>query len=185
MDATIKNILVTGRPGIGKTTAVSKVVELLRKDGHRVGGFISREVRKSGRRIGFEVIDLQSGRKGWLAKVGGGYGPRIGKYTVDLGAFEDVGVKALEKSLLEDEVIVVDEIGPMEFFSRKFKDVVWRALESPKPVVATIHWKVNRNVFGRRILARSDIEIFELTLSNRDRIPFEIHRKLMEILASR
>ncbi len=182
MNVIIKNFLVTGRPGIGKTTAVSKVVELLRKDGYRVGGFISREVRERGRRIGFEVIDLQSGRRGWLAKVGGGYGPRIGKYTVDLEAFEDIGVKALEKSLLEDDVIVVDEIGPMELFSRKFKDVVWRVLESSKPVIATIHWKANRDIFGKRILARNDIKIFELTLSNRNRVPLEIYKEVTQLL---
>ncbi|RLE66064.1 MAG: nucleoside triphosphatase [Thermoprotei archaeon] len=180
----IKNFLVTGRPGIGKTTAVSKVVELLRRDGYKVGGFISKEVRERGRRIGFEVINLRSEKRGWLARVGGGYGPRIGKYTVDLKTFEDVGVKALEKSLIEDDVLIIDEIGPMELFSSKFKDVTWKALESTKPVVATIHWKANRDSFGRKILARDDIEIIELTLSNRDRIPLEIYKKIINKLTS-
>jgi nucleoside-triphosphatase len=55
-----KNVLVTGRPGVGKTTAVTRAVEELKKHGLRVGGFISREERKEGVRTGFVVIDLET-----------------------------------------------------------------------------------------------------------------------------
>ncbi len=180
-----KNILVTGRPGIGKTTAVAKVVELLSRDGYKVGGFISREVRKGGTRIGFEVVNLKTGEKGWLARVEGRGGPRVGKYTVDLESFETIGVKALERSLIEDDVIVVDEIGPMELFSNEFKNIVWRALESPKPVIATIHWKASRYSFGKSVLSRRDVKVIDLTFANRNRVPFEIYKEVIGKLCSK
>ncbi|MEM1689967.1 MAG: nucleoside-triphosphatase, partial [Thermofilaceae archaeon] len=75
------NVLVTGRPGIGKTTLVMRVVEEIRNHGFKVGGFISREERAGGSRIGFILIDLATGEQAYLARVGTG-APRIGKYVV-------------------------------------------------------------------------------------------------------
>ena len=59
--------LLTGSPGVGKTTLLLKVVEALRAKGYSVGGMISREVRSCGTRIGFEILDLNTGKSGWLA----------------------------------------------------------------------------------------------------------------------
>ncbi|HEY7436700.1 MAG TPA: nucleoside-triphosphatase, partial [Methylomirabilota bacterium] len=42
----------------------------------------------------------------------GGPGPRVGKYAVDLGSFEDIGVRALEAGLREPHhLLVLDELG--------------------------------------------------------------------------
>ena len=38
--------LVTGSPGVGKTTLVNKVVMALKTKGYRIGGMISKEVRE-------------------------------------------------------------------------------------------------------------------------------------------
>ena len=62
-------LLITGSPGVGKTTLLLKVAEALKANGYGVGGMISRDVRTSGSRVGFEVTDLNSGNKGWLASV--------------------------------------------------------------------------------------------------------------------
>ncbi|MEN3037520.1 MAG: nucleoside-triphosphatase, partial [Candidatus Methanosuratincola petrocarbonis] len=62
--------LLTGFPGIGKTTAVLRVADLLGREGFAVGGMITREVRggAGGARVGFEVLDLSTGKRGWLAR---------------------------------------------------------------------------------------------------------------------
>jgi len=167
-------ILVTGRPGIGKTTLVLKVSEMLKERGVSVGGIITREVRRGGVRVGFEIIDVGSGRRGILAWAGRGSGPRVGKYTVNLSDLETVGVSSIINALEKCQVVVIDEIGPMELFSAKFRDAVWKAFTSEKTVLATIHIRADRYEFCRRLKRLPEVRIFELTLSNRDVLPMEI-----------
>lgn len=179
-----KNILVTGRPGVGKTTCVRRVAELLTSRGVVVGGMITFEVRSSGRRIGFQILDMQSGRRGWLARKGVYGMPRVGRYTVFLDELESIGVGAITAALEKAQVIVIDEIGPMELYSEKFKETVWKALESSKPVLATIHAKAERYSFGRKVLSRNDVELHKLTLINREGVPPRIAKKIASILSS-
>ena len=75
-------LLLTGKPGVGKTTVLMKAVSALKEKGYRVGGIISREVREDKTRVGFEILDLSSGRRGWLARVNKEHGPQVGKYSV-------------------------------------------------------------------------------------------------------
>ena len=54
--ATIKNVLLTGPPGCGKTTVIRRVVE--RSGERRLAGFYTQEIRQHGQRVGFEAIGL-------------------------------------------------------------------------------------------------------------------------------
>lgn len=56
------NILITGRPGVGKTTAVERLVERARDRGKKVSGVFSPEIREDGERVGFRVVDISTGR---------------------------------------------------------------------------------------------------------------------------
>ena len=59
-------LILTGTPGVGKTTVLTKTVEMLRKQGYNVGGMLSHEVREGGVRVGFEIQDLASDKRvGW------------------------------------------------------------------------------------------------------------------------
>lgn len=158
-------IFLTGRPGIGKTTALKNIVSILREKGYVVGGIITSEVREAGRRIGFEITNLMNNRKGWLANLHG-VGPRLGKYRVNLKDLVDVGVNALEEAIKEADVIVIDEIGPMELFSEEFKKVVEKALESGKPLVGTIHFRA-KDPLIEKIRKNKNVKILEVTLENR------------------
>jgi len=169
---------ITGRPGIGKTTVLLKVIEGLKTEGFSVGGMISREVRRSGSRIGFEVLDIVSGRKGWLAHVKQPVGPKIGKYRVNLNDLNSVGVKAILEALEKADVIVIDEIGPMELYSKEFVDAVKEALESVKPVIGTVHFRVKHPLIDH-LKSREDSEILEVTLQNRARLHKLIIGKLL------
>lgn len=160
-------ILLTGRPGCGKTTAVVATVRRLGPE--RCSGFWTEEVRARGRRIGFDVVTVD-GHRGVLARVGVP-GPRVGRYGVDLDSFERVGVAALEQAVSErDRFLVIDEIGKMELYSERFRGLLERVLGSEETGILCSIMRA-RHPVADRLRARPDIELIEVTVGNRDELP--------------
>ncbi|MCW4047721.1 MAG: NTPase [Candidatus Bathyarchaeota archaeon] len=173
-------LLLTGNPGVGKTTVLAKAVNALKEKGYSVGGMISREVREGGTRVGFEILDLNSGKRGWLAHVNQQAGPQVGKYHVNIEDLNAVGAKAIVDAVEKCDIIAIDEIGPMELFSEKFKEATRKALNSRKPVLAVIHWKARELISEAK--NREDSEMFTVTHENRDELPETIAEKTAESL---
>jgi nucleoside-triphosphatase len=174
-------LLLTGSPGVGKTTVLLKVVESLKAKGYGVGGMISREARSQGTRVGFEVSDLSSSRRGLLAHVNQPVGPQVGKYRVNLDDLNGIGAEAIAKAVENCDVIAIDEIGPMELFSEKFREAVQTAVSRGKVVVTIVHWKA-RDRLIEEVKKREDAEVFEVTRENRNRLQENIVRKAVEFL---
>jgi nucleoside-triphosphatase len=166
------HILLTGRPGIGKSTAIEKVIQSVGKS--RVGGFLSREIRESGRRTGFEITTLD-GQTGVLAHVDRDTGPRVGKYRVNVEDIENIAIPSLRKARRQGKLIVIDEIASMELQAPNFRDEVRQCLEKGR-VLATIQNR--RGDFLDSLRNRDDIKLFTLTKTNRDMVP----ARVLEIL---
>lgn len=160
-----------------------KVVEALRTKGYSVGGMISREVREGGARIGFEILDLSTNKRGWLAHVNLKVGPQVGKYRVNLEDLNNVGVEAILKAVKECDVVAVDEVGPMELFSEKFKQAVGLAVESTKLLIGVVHWKAKDKLI-EAIKSREDAEMFTVTYENRSKLHRSVLEKAEEYLVS-
>jgi len=174
-------LLLTGNPGVGKTTVLTRTVDALKTAGYTVGGMISREVREGGTRVGFEILDLTSGRRGWLAHVNQKSGPQIGRYRVNIEDLNSIGAQAILAAVENCDVIAVDEIGPMELFSEKFKEATRKALESRKLVVAVVHWKAHdRLIVEAR--KREDAELIMVTYENREKLHEATVEKALNIL---
>jgi len=146
-----------------------QTVDAVKEKGYTAGGMISREVRKSGTRVGFEILDLRSGRRGWLAHVNQKTGPQVGKYRVNIEDLDLIGAKAIIDAVEKYDVIAIDEIGPMELFSEKFKEATRKALESRKLVLAVVHWKA-RNTLISEARNRGDAETTTVTMDNREKL---------------
>lgn len=177
-------LLLTGAPSIGKTTVLMKSVNALKKRGICVGGMISREVRESGKRVGFEIIDITSSRRGWLAHINQKDGPRVGKYRVNIEDLNNVGAQAVTEAVKKCEVIAIDEVGPMELFSKRFKEAVQKALESKKLVLAVVHWKAKDKLINEA-KKRKDAEIINVTKENREKLKEQITEKALKVLPER
>src|SRR5262245_15817345 len=126
--------LLTGRPGVGKTTCLRHALDLV---GRPAGGFLTEAVREGGTRVGFALVEL-AGEGGMLADARGRGGPRVGKYGVDLETLERIGVPAIRDAVQARRLVVIDEIGKMEMASAAFREAVEEALASPAPVLGTI-----------------------------------------------
>lgn len=168
----LKKILITGLPGIGKTTLIRELSKAL-KDYHPVG-FYTEEIREAGERKGFELISLD-GRKGLLAhkEIKSPY--RVGRYGVDVRGFDEF-LDAIPWTDPSARLIIIDEIGKMECYSEKFKKIIRGIFDSEKAIIATIAMKGGGLI--AQIKAREEIRLFEVTLKNRDELLPEILRAM-------
>jgi nucleoside-triphosphatase len=82
-------ILLEGLPGVGKTAVATRLADLLVECRVDVSGFVRRELRERGQRVGFE-IETFDGSRATLAHVNFDGPPRMGRYGVDIEAFERV-----------------------------------------------------------------------------------------------
>jgi nucleoside-triphosphatase len=174
LNASSVRLLIAARPGAGKTTVLSRLSELLQEAGVPVGGFLTRELRRRGRRVGFE-IETFGGERGVLAHVEFPGPPRVGRYGVDLEAFEALALPAM--TLPGDKrVVLVDELGKMELASQRFREATVALFDDPVPIVASV--QTSPHPFTARLKGRADVETLPLTAANRDRLPGELARRL-------
>ncbi|HYB30990.1 MAG TPA: nucleoside-triphosphatase [Solirubrobacteraceae bacterium] len=165
--------LIEAPPGVGKTTALQRLAELLRERDVTLAGFLTGEIRDGTRRVGFHVETL-GGERGTLAHQNLPGPPRVGRYGVSIGEFERIALPALG---LPADVILIDELGKMELASSRFRNALVDLVEGDTPVVATVH--AFHHPFTDALKRRPDATVERLTRENRDELP----RLLAERLA--
>ncbi len=169
-----KNIFLTGAPSSGKTTIIKRIIESLE---HPANGFYTEEERVDGKRVGFLMKTLD-GRKGYLAHQDIKSDFHIRRYGVSIENIENIAVPSITP--VKNNIIILDEIGKMECFSRVFKQAATRALDTSNIVIGTITF--GGDDFILKIKKREDIEINEVTEDNRDLLPDLILRQISNFL---
>jgi nucleoside-triphosphatase len=165
-------VLVTGRPGSGKTTVIRRVIDLVA--GVPMAGFYTEEIRSSGARTGFRVVTLD-GRTARLASVGHGAGPRVGRYTVHLAEFEAIALPQLAPQP-NIGLVVIDEIGKMECLSPAFVAAARRALMATVPLLGTV--ALVGGGFVAEARRAPGVAVVTVTPENRDQLPAELAARL-------
>jgi nucleoside-triphosphatase len=160
-----QNILITGSPGIGKTTLIKKVYDDL-KDLDPVG-FYTLEIREGGKRVGFRMISFD-GREGILSHVGIKGPNRVSKYGVNVDGF-DRFLAYLDLLNTPSSLVLIDEIAKMECLSGKFRRIMNDLLDSDKIVIVTV--AIRGKGLIEEVKGREDCEVYEVKLRNRDQLP--------------
>ncbi len=175
------NFLVTGSPGIGKTTVIEKVISILEENGYEAGGIFCPDIRENGNRKGFKIVDILTGNSKILAHVDRSEGPRVGKYRVNVENVDDMSRSAISRALKECDIVAIDEIAPMEVYSEVFRNVVDECLESEKPLLAAIHKRSTTGFIGK-VKDSSDSKIYEVRRDNRGELPRKISNLILKKL---
>lgn len=170
-----RTLVLTGRPGVGKTTVIKRIADEL---GDLAGGFYTEEIRgPDGRREGFRLVTLD-GDEAVMAHTDlrGHQRPRVSRYGVNVEAIEKVGASALRQAVASRRVVIVDEIGKMELYSRAFQRAVTEAVASQSPVLATAMSRSHPWV--DELKEKRQVEVWVVTAENRDRIPQRVREWL-------
>jgi nucleoside-triphosphatase len=144
------------------------LAELLRERGIALRGFVTEELREGRQRVGF-AVETFAGERATLAHVTFSGPPRVGRYGVDLEAFERLALPALA-AVKEEELVVIDELGKMELASEAFRAAVSELFDRRLALVATVH--VARHPFTDAL--KRDAEVVRVTRGNRDELPTRI-----------
>ena len=112
-------IIITGEVQEGKTGFLIELISLLKEKGINIKGFLARGIHEGESRIGYDLVDISSGEScifirkdphdGWY---------RHGKYYFSSGG-EEFGNEILKEALESSpDIVVIDEIGPVEMKGR-------------------------------------------------------------------
>ncbi|MFQ6038534.1 MAG: nucleoside-triphosphatase [Candidatus Aminicenantales bacterium] len=155
----MRHLLITGPPRCGKTTLIKTLLQqpgMLRKS----RGFYTEEVREAGKRSGFRIITIPEGQSGFLARKRWPSPHRVGAYGVDVKALEALGCSEIARGIEERKIVIIDEIGKMEFVSNAFRKALLEALDSAQSVLATIMQRPHP--LADMIKRRKDVRLLSL-----------------------
>uniref|UniRef100_A0A182P6C9 AAA+ ATPase domain-containing protein n=1 Tax=Anopheles epiroticus TaxID=199890 RepID=A0A182P6C9_9DIPT len=190
-------ILVTGMPGVGKTTIMCKVGDELAKRNVPIAGFYTEEVRDpraGGDRVGFDVVTF-TGQRAALARLSSNTStkaPTVGRYAVCVEEFERLAIPALGSrnsgAIATNGVLLLDEIGRMEFKSRSFgasMDAIVKEVSTGKlRFVATIPLKSSGMEVIERLKRIAGCQIFHVKPSNRDEMYGAVRDAVLRLVSS-
>ena len=135
-----------------------------------VSGFITPEIRINDARQGFKIIDLASKEEEILASLNIKHGPSVSRYRVNVDGIDAIMDKFLE-SYESSEYVIIDEIGMMEFYSKKFRETVRMVLDSDKKVIATLSKRFVKKY-------KDEGQIYTLTRENFDEVCDKVLRQI-------
>jgi molybdenum cofactor guanylyltransferase len=162
-------LLVIGEPGSGKTSWCRQYIDQQRRSGSSVGGILSPAIEKQGQRIGSNALDLLTSQEVPFARLSclrcfeGG--ETVGDYIISKEgiSFACDAIKRAVKSRCE--LVVIDEVGPLELRGKGIMPAVELALASPVYVLIVVRSSL-RETLQRHFSDYEFIVIADLTKSS-------------------
>ena len=166
-------VLLTAARGAGKSTACQRFVELAQDAGMQIGGILAPPRHDDrGRKAGIDAVDVTSGERRHLAVVE----PDIARQTVGRYRFHqevmDWALECVMRALdAPIDVVIIDEIGPLELVQRGGFAPALEGLPSAKARGAVLVVRAELLANLREHVEGLEPEIVALSASNRDQMP--------------
>jgi len=169
-------ILITGPPRSGKSTLIVRLIKYISKRQITAYGFLTPEVREGNNRIGFDIVDIKTKDREKLArKRNFNTKHHVGKYCVFIEKFEKFLSHFENIKFQQDDLIIIDEIGKMELFSKKFQEFIIKIFASNISIIATIGLTVKHSIKDH-LLNLPNVKLFNLNSQN-------FHRTYQKIIS--
>ena len=123
--------ILTGPVGGGKTTLLKAAIPAFRARGIRVGGYLSERVMEGSTVLGYDLLDIRTGRRHPFLRVAG----RPGEETVGPFALDPAGLAAAIDMIGSEnpsDVFILDELGRLELEGRGVWPAARHLLETEK-----------------------------------------------------
>ena len=146
-------LLVVGEPKSGKTSWCRQYIDRQRQSGSSVGGILSPAIEKQRQRIGFNVIDLLTDKEVSFARLSRlrrfKGGEVVGDYTISRHGIS-FACRAIKRAVESRcDLVVVDEVGPLELCGKGLMPAVGSALASPVNVLIVVRSSLEEALRGR------------------------------------
>lgn len=174
----VSRILITGPPRCGKSTLISKLIKFYSKKNFKIKGFLTPEVREKNRRIGFDIEEISSHIRIPLARIGD-YKTKykLGKYSVFIDEFEKVISNLENFNYGQVDLIIIDEIGKMELFLKRFQNFIINIFQGESNIIATIGKNI-KHPFKKALFNVPNLYKFDLSLQNQQ----EVYQQIINLI---
>lgn len=170
-------VLLSGEPRVGKTTALKKIIQMIGES--NCIGFYTEEIRDEFDRIGFDCVSLD-GRRKRIADVNIHSDTRMGRYGIDIEVFEDFALQSINNYSSSSKIIIIDEIGPIQLLSIKFKQEINNILTGSNCVIGTIFYNKHPEIDEMKKIP--GIKIYTITNENRNTLVGNIYKGVQEFI---
>ena len=153
-------MVIAGPRDSGKTRTAAGLAEAWKRQGIEVGGVVSEAVLSGGRKVRYELRDLQTGARLVYAVLRPDPVP-VGALAYEfLGEGLRFGCAAISRALETAAVTVADEIGPLEMAGFGLWEPVREAVTGfPGRVVLTVRPALLEQMLSRLGLQPRDVEV--------------------------
>lgn len=165
--------IVSGGIGVGKTTQVQKIVELLHKKNITINGIYAPRIMNNGETIGYDIVDIESNKREVLLRNNDDESSsKIGKYSISKIGF-DMGINALNKSANnKPDVVVIDEVGKLELNNQGWANNINELLNGSSLLIFAV-----RDSFVEQV-----IQNWNLTNFSVHKVSNNLYRDVSEII---
>ena len=142
-------IIIRGTEKTGKSTLLFNIVETLKQNNIKVGGFICPSVKENDMLVGHDLLDIYNNKKVVLSRLQGNEKmAKVGNFF-----FNNEGIACGKKALnivnfTEADVVIIDEVGPWELKNQGWAESINHLVKSfNKPMI----WVVRESIVDKVI----------------------------------